>query len=108
MVGVGKAMLVEGNDREEPDSDSSRWISLSCGFFIFAGCPLVSEGSSDVSNVNDLFDLSDIRVATVDVVTHSSDGSQEGLVGSGVIREGDGCLCSSEWCTNGGTTMWNC
>ena len=31
------------------------------------------------TELNDLFDLFDIRVATVDVVTYSSDGGKEGL-----------------------------
>ena len=56
--------------------------------------PSVSEGTSDP---NDRFNLPSVRVATVDVVMHSSDGSQEGLVGGGVICEWDGCLHSSEW-----------
>ena len=72
-----------------------------CSFVIFAGRPLVSEGASDA---NDLFDLADVRVATVDCVTHSGDGSEDCLVGIGVVCDGDGCLGSTKWCWNGGTT----
>ena len=77
----------------------------SCCFIIFTGCPSVSEGTS---NSNDLFNLPDICVATVDVITHSDDGRDNGSVGSGVVSEGDSHLHPSERCANGGTTMWNC
>ena len=63
--------------------------------------------SEGVSDLNDLFDLPDVCVATVDVVSYSGDGSEECLVGIGVISEGDGCLCSPKWCANGGITTWN-
>ena len=61
----------------------------------------MSEGSTDP---NDLFNLLNIRVATVDVVTHSSDGGKEGLVGGGVVSERDGVSGSAkrQWCLNGG------
>ena len=68
-------------------------------FVIFAGHSSVSEG---VSNLDDLFNLLDIHVATVDVVMYSSDSGEEGLVGGGIICEGDGHLGSPEWRANGG------
>ena len=60
----------------------------------------MSESSADS---NDLFNLLDVRVATVDVVTHSSDGGQEGLVGGDVVSEWDGVSGSAKWrgCLNG-------
>ena len=64
-----------------------------------------SLGSEGVSNTDDLFNLTDVCVAMVDVVTHSSDGSDDGLVGGVVVCERDGHLCSSEWGANGGTRM---
>ena len=76
-----------------------------CSFVIFAGRPLVSEGAS---NADDLFNLADVSVAMVDGVTHSSDGGEDGLIGGGVVCEGDGCLGSPEWRMNGWTRMWNC
>ena len=39
-----------------------------CSFVIFAGRPSVSEGASDA---DDLFNLADVCVATVDGITHS-------------------------------------
>ena len=63
------------------------------------------EGASDSNN---LFNLPNIRVATVKVVMYSGDGSEECLVGIGVVDEGDRCLCPAEWCTTGGITTWNC
>ena len=74
-------------------------------FVIFAGRPSVSEGAS---NADDLFNLADICVATVDSVTHSGDGDEDCLVGCGVVCKGNGCLGSSERCANGGTRTWNC
>ena len=74
-------------------------------FVAFTGCSSVSEGLSDANN---LFNFTNVRVTPVDVVTYSSDGGQEGLVGGLVIGKGDGCLRSSEWCVNGGTMTWNC
>ena len=74
-------------------------------FIIFTGRPSVLEGLSDS---NDLFNLPNVCVATVNVVSNSSDGGKEGLIGVGVVSEGDSCLCSSEWCTNSGTSTWNC
>ena len=75
-----------------------------CSFVIFAGRSSVSEGASDA---NDLFDLADIRFAVVDGVLDPSDGGEDGLVGSGVVGDGDGSLGSSKWRANGGTTTWN-
>ena len=59
--------------------------------------------------MNDLFDLFDVRVATVDVVAYSSDGGKEGLVGGDVISEWDGVPGSAKrwWCLNGGIRTWN-
>ena len=65
----------------------------------------MSEGASDP---DDLFNPRDVRVATVDCVTYSGDGGEDGLIRDSVFRERDGCLGSSEWCANGGTNMWNC
>ena len=67
----------------------------------------MSEGSTDS---NDLFNLFDIRVATVDVITHSSDGGKKGLVGGDIVSEGDGMSGAAErrWCLNGGIRSWNC
>ena len=64
------------------------------------------EGATDS---NDLFNLFDVRVATVDVVTHSSDGGEEGLVGGDVVSERDGVSGSAKrrWCLNGGIRTWN-
>ena len=61
----------------------------------------MSESSADP---DDFFNLFDVRVATVDVVTHSSDGGQEGLVGVDVVGEWDGVSGAAEWCgyLNGG------
>ena len=73
-------------------------------FVIYAGRPSVSEGAS---NANDLFDLANVRVATVDGITHSGDGGEDCLVSSGVVCDRDGCLGSSKWRMNGGTTTWN-
>ena len=65
----------------------------------------MSEGASDS---DDLFNPRDVRVATVDCVTHSRDGGEDGLVCCSIFREGDCCLCSSERRANGGTSTWNC
>ena len=73
-------------------------------FIIFAGRPSVMEGASDSDN---LFNLADVRVATVDSITHSGDGGEDGLIGGGIICDGDGCLGSSKRCVNGGRTTWN-
>ena len=64
------------------------------------------EGATDS---NDLFNLFDVRVAMVDVITHSSDGGKEGLVGGDVISEWDGVSGSAKrWrCLNGGIRTWN-
>ena len=75
-----------------------------CSFVIFAGRPSVSEGASDA---DDLFNLADVRVAMVDGITHSGNGGEDGLVGSGVVCDRDGCLCSTKWCSNGGIMTWN-
>ena len=53
--------------------------------------------SKSSADSDDLFNLLDVRVTTVDVVTHSSDGGQEGLVGGDVVSEWDGVSGSSEW-----------
>ena len=59
--------------------------------------------------MNDLFNLFDVRVAMVGVVTHPNDGGKEGLVGGGVISERDGVSGSAKrrWCLNGGIRTWN-
>ena len=75
-----------------------------CSFVIFAGRPSVTEGASDS---DDLFNLADVRIAMVDGITYSGDGGEDRLIGGGVVRNGDGCLGSSKWCVNGGTTTWN-
>ena len=66
--------------------------------------------SEGVTNPNNFFNLFDIRVATVDIVTHSSNGGEKGLVGGNVVSERDGVSSSAEqWlCLNGGIRMWNC
>ena len=78
-----------------------------CSLVIFAGRASVSESSADL---DDLFNLFDVCVATVDVVTHSSDGGQEGLVGVGVVGDRDGVPSAAEWCgcLNGGIRTQNC
>ena len=78
-----------------------------CSFVIFAGRSPVSEG---VTDSDDLFNLFDVRVATVNVVMNSHDGSEEGLVGDDDVGEWDGVSSSAEqrWCLNGGTSTWNC
>ena len=53
-----------------------------CRFIIFAERPSVSEGASDS---DDLFNPRDVRVATVDCITHSGDGGEDGLVGGSVL-----------------------
>ena len=65
----------------------------------------MSEGATDL---NDLFNLFDVRVAMVDVVMHSSDGGKEGLVGSDVVSKWDGMPGAAEWhwCLNGGTRTY--
>ena len=64
------------------------------------------EGATDS---NDLFDLLDVRVATVDVVTYSGNGGKEGLVGGSVVSKWDGVSGSAKrrWCLNGGIRTWN-
>ena len=62
------------------------------------------EGASDSYG---LFNLADVRVAVVDGITNSGDGGEDGLIGGGIVCDGDGCLGSSERCVNGGTTTWN-
>ena len=54
----------------------------------------MSEGSTDPNN---LFNLRDVRVITVDVVTHSSDGGEESLVGGDIVSEWDGMSGAAEW-----------
>ena len=39
---------------------------------------------------NNLFNLFDIHVATVDVVTYSGDGGKKGLVSGNIVCEGNG------------------
>ena len=65
------------------------------------------EGSTDL---NDLFNLLNVRVAMVDVVMHSSDGGEKGLIGGDIVSEGDGVSGAAErwWCLNRGIRMWNC
>ena len=53
--------------------------------------------SEGVTDSNDLFNLVDICVATVDVISYSSDGGEKGLVGSNVVGEWDGMSGSAEW-----------
>ena len=62
------------------------------------------------NNLNDLFNLCDVRVAVVDGISHSGDGGKDGLVGGDIVRELDGVSGSAEWswwCLNGGTRTWN-
>ena len=58
---------------------------------------------------NDLFNLLDVRVATVDVVMYSGDGSKEGLICDNIVGEGDGVSGAAKrrWCLNGGIRTWN-
>ena len=65
----------------------------------------MSEGTSDS---DDLFNPRDVCVTTVDCITYSGNGGKDGLIRSGVFRERDSYLGSSEWCVNGGTSTWNC
>ena len=64
------------------------------------------EGATDS---NDLFNLFNIRVATVDVVTYSGNGGEKGLVCGDVVGERDGVSSPTEqwWCLNGGIRTWN-
>ena len=64
------------------------------------------EGATDS---NDLFNLLNVRVATVNVVTYSGNGGEEGLVGGDVVSKQDGMSGSAEWwwCLNGGIRTWN-
>ena len=66
----------------------------------------MSEGATDSNN---LFDLLDVHVATVDVVMYSGNGGEEGLVGGDVISEWDGVSSSAKRrrCLNGGIKTWN-
>ena len=52
------------------------------------------EGVTDSDN---LFNLFDVHITMVDVVTNSGDGSEEGLVGGDVVSEQDGVSGSAEW-----------
>ena len=61
-----------------------------------------------MSNLNDLFNLANVHVTTVDVVTDPGDGGDDGLVGGRVVGEGDCCLHPAQWCLNWGTSTWNC
>ena len=67
----------------------------------------MSEGATDS---NDLFNLLDVRFTTVNVVTHPSDGSKEGLVCGDIVGEWDRVSGPAEWwwCLNGGIRAWNC
>ena len=67
--------------------------NMSCCIVIFAGRPLVSEGMTDPDN---LFNLFDVRIAAVDVVTNSGDGGEKGLVGGDIIGEWNGVSGSAE------------
>ena len=78
------------------------WVELcykSRRFFIFTGCPLVSEGVRDLNN---LFNLANVLVAMFNVVVDSCDGGHNCSVGGGIASEGDGCLHPAKWCANGG------
>ena len=48
------------------------------------------------TNSNDLFNLFDVRVAMVDVVTYSGNGGEEGLVGGDVVSEWNGMSGAAE------------
>ena len=55
------------------------------------------------SDSNDLFNLFDVRVAAVDVVTYPSDGGEEGLVCDNIVSEWDGVSGTAKWwCLNRG------
>ena len=56
------------------------------------------------TNSNDLFDLFDVLVATVDVVMYSGNGGEKGLVGDDIVGKWDGMSGTAErwWCLNGG------
>ena len=73
-------------------------------FVIFTGRPSVSEGASDV---DDLFNLADVLVASVDGIMYSGDGGEDCLIDGGVVCDRDCCLGPPEWCLNGGITTWN-
>ena len=45
-----------------------------------------------MTDLNDLFNLFDVRVTTVDVVTYSGDGGKEGLVVAASSVNGMECL----------------
>ena len=76
-----------------------------CSFLIFTGRSTMSEGSADP---NDLFNLGDVHVATVNIVTNSRDGAEEGLVGGDVVGEWNGVLGSAKrrQHSNGGTRTY--
>ena len=67
----------------------------------------MSEGATDSNN---LFNLFNVCVATVDVVSYSGDGGKKGLVGGDIVSEGDGMFGVAKrwWCLNGGIRTWNC
>ena len=103
---VSGCMCLRGS-RLRSRFQSSNLVQLGdecCSFLIFAGRPSVSEGASDA---DDLFNLADVRVATVDGITHSGDGGEDHLVSGEVVCDGDGCLSSTEWRSNGGMTTGN-
>ena len=88
--------------------DQVKLCNKGCCFIIFTGHPPVSEGMSDS---NDLFDLADVHVTTVNIVVNSGNGGDDGLVDGGVVGEWDSLLHSAEWCMdslNWGTSTWNC
>ena len=64
--------------------------------------------SEGVTNPDNLFNLFDLSVATVSIVTNSGDGSEEGLVGGDVISEWNGVSSSAKWRwhSNGGIWMY--
>ena len=67
-----------------------------------SGGPPVLESSADS---DDLFNLELVRVATVDVVSYSHEGRDEGSVDHVVVGEWDGHLGPPEnSCLNGGTS----
>ena len=77
-------------------------------FFVFTGCSSVLESLTDL---NDLFNLRDVRVAVVNGILYPGNGSKDGLVGVGIAGELDGMSSMPErwwWCLNGGIKTWNC
>ena len=75
-------------------SDVVKLLHEQCCFFVVTGSPSVLESPADS---DDLFNLELVRTATVDVVSYSCEGGEEGLVDRLIVGEWDSCLHSTEW-----------